>query len=169
MPSQKQVHWAQLRVGITVVVAFITLAILILLMNSNLWACLRRPSKSALIFENSGGLKEGAPVHLQGVEIGNVTKIAIVMTPEHKDAPVEVTMKMSLQYDKALHKDSTANLTTAGVLGDTFVDIDSQKAKGPPLADGDVIVAKSAPGLNDIIKSAQTTVDKVDTILAPCR
>ena len=163
MPSQKQLHWAQLRVGITVVVAFITLAILILMMNGG--GFFTKTIKVRTYFENSGGLKEGAPVHLQGVDIGNVTKIKIVMDTEHKKTPVEVIMKLNLQYEKALHKDSTAMLTTAGVLGDTFVDIDSQTATGPLLQDGDVLASKSAPGLNDIIKSAQSTVEKVDTIL----
>ena len=34
MPSQKQLHWSELRVGITVVVAAIALATLIFLMTS---------------------------------------------------------------------------------------------------------------------------------------
>ena len=89
MPSQKQLKWAQLRVGLTVLFASITLAVLTFLMSGT--AGIFTP-KMALrcYFDNAQGLRNGAPVRLQGVDIGNVTGVRVV--PNKPRTPVEITM-----------------------------------------------------------------------------
>src|SRR5579863_9589819 len=81
-------------------------------------------------FENANGLKNGAPVTLEGVTIGNVTRMNV--DPDHNPFPVEVRMEVGSKFRNGLHTDSVATITQAGVLGDSFVDIDSSKAIGPP-------------------------------------
>lgn len=113
VPSQKQLKWSQLRVGLTVVVASIILMVLIFLMSgTGGWFT----SKIHLIayIDNAGGLREGAPVRLSGVDIGNVTKVRI--NKDRPLTPVEIHMKVADTYAFALHKDSVAMLATAGVL-----------------------------------------------------
>ena len=92
MPSQKQLKWSELRVGITVLIASVTLAVLIFLMTGT--TGLFTPKiKIKAYFDNAGGLRIGAPVRLQGVDIGNVIGVRIV--PGHPQTPVECTMKVS--------------------------------------------------------------------------
>ena len=81
-------------------------------------------------FDNAAGLKNGAPVTLEGVTIGNVLRIRVV--PERNPAPVEVTMRIGEEYLRDLHVNSTTSIAQAGVLGDSYVDIDSTHASGPP-------------------------------------
>jgi hypothetical protein len=40
-------------------------------------------------------------------------------------------MKITMKYQDALHRDSVTALETAGVLGETYIDIDSSQAKAP--------------------------------------
>ena len=134
MPSQKQLQWSQLKVGITVVVAGITLAALIFLM-SNTGGLFTGKIILKSYFFDAQGLREGAPVRLSGVDVGNIKKIRVV--PNKPEAPVEVSMKVSTKYDFALHKDSVTQLSTAGVLGETYINIDSSKATGAPARDGE--------------------------------
>ena len=129
MPSQKQLKWSQLKVGITVLAASITLAILILLMSGT-GGIFTRKMTLISYFDNAGGLREGAPVRLQGVDIGNVTKIMVVPDPSRQLAPVQVTMKVITKYHKNIRKDSVTTLSTAGVLGETYIDIDSCPGQG---------------------------------------
>ena len=77
MPSQKQLKWSQLRVGLTVVAASATLMVLIFLMSgTGGWFTSKIRLRSYV--GHAGGLREGAPVRLAGVDIGNVTSVRIV-------------------------------------------------------------------------------------------
>ena len=162
MPSQKQVKWSQLKVGITVLVASVTLAVLIFLMSGTGGLF----TKKILIksyFDNASGLRVGAPVRLQGVDIGNVTGIRIV--PNKKLTPVEVTMKITMKYQDALHRDSVTALETAGVLGETYIDIDSSQAKGPIVQEGDELAIREHPDFNDVVRSSQGTLQNLDALI----
>ncbi len=162
MPSQKQVRWAQLRVGIIVIFASVTLAVLIFLMTGTQGLFTRKIILKSYV-DNAGGLRVGAPVRLQGVDIGNVIKIRV--DPSHGLTPVEITMKISTKYIQGLRKDATSTLSTAGVLGETFVDIDSRASILPVVKDGDVLATKDTPQLEDVVRGTQSTLQNVDTLL----
>ncbi len=80
MPSEKQVKWSQLRVGLTVIFASVALAILIFLMTGTTGLFTKKILIRAYV-DNAGGLRVGAPVRLEGVDIGNVTHIRVVHDP----------------------------------------------------------------------------------------
>lgn len=162
MPSQKQLHWSELRVGLTVLFAAVTLTVLIFLMSGTT-GMFTPKIKLKSYFDDANGLRLGAPVRLAGVDIGNVESIRIIR--ENQITPVEVTMKVSEKYDYALHKDSIASLNTAGVLGETFVDIDSTLAKGPPARDGDVLPIHDRPDIQDVVRSSQSALVNMQTLL----
>jgi phospholipid/cholesterol/gamma-HCH transport system substrate-binding protein len=163
LPSQQEVQWSQLKVGLLVIVAVAVLVGLIFLMSGNTGFFTGKIAVRSY-FENSSGLKVGAPVNLEGVTIGNVKSIKIVA--DRKLTPVEVTMKLSEKYANALHTDSRASLETVGVLGDTVLEISSAKATGPPLKNGDELPTTETPSLSDVIKSSQGTIEQINTILA---
>ena len=131
MPSQQEVQWSQLKVGVLVIVALAALTALVFLMSGSTGGIFTGKIKLRSYFENAAGIKVGAPVNLEGYTIGNVTAIGIV--PARKLTPVEVTMKIGSKYRDAVHTDSTSSLETIGVLGDTVVDINSKTATGPPV------------------------------------
>ena len=161
MPSQKQLKWSQLRVGITVVVAVVGLMLVVFLMSSTT-GLFTDKVVIRTYFDNAEGLRVGAPARLQGVDIGNVTAIRVVSN--HGLTPVEVRMKVNTRYD-LLRVDSVAQLSTAGVLGETFVDIDSSAAKGRRVKEGDVLAAQNKPDLQDVIRSSQTSLQNVDVLV----
>ena len=164
MPSQQEVQWSQLKVGVLVIVALIALTALIFLMSGSTGGFFAGKIILRSYFENAAGLKVGAPVNLEGVTIGNVKSIRIV--PERKLTPVEVTMKVSKKSTPDVREDSRTTLDTVGVLGDTVVDIDSKHATGPAVKDNDELGTTESPNLSDVIKSSQGTIEQVNTILA---
>jgi phospholipid/cholesterol/gamma-HCH transport system substrate-binding protein len=162
LPSQKQLKWSQLRVGLTVVVASVILALLIFLMSGTAgWFTHKIVLRS--YFDNAQGLREGAPVRLSGVDIGNVTSVRVVNAKPL--TPVEVTMKVSTKYSFNLRKDSVTTLSTAGILGETYVDIESTTAKGPEATDGDTLATREAPAIEDVVRASQSTLQNIDTLL----
>src|SRR5271155_2347368 len=162
LPSQKQLKWSQLRVGLTVLFASITLMVLIFVMSgTGGWFTSKITLRS--YFDNASGLREGAPVRLAGVDIGNVTGIRVVQNKPM--TPVEVSMKVNTKYAFNLRKDSVTLMSTAGILGETFVDVDSSTAKGPEAADGDTLAARHAPQIQDVVRASQGTLENLDALL----
>jgi phospholipid/cholesterol/gamma-HCH transport system substrate-binding protein len=133
VPSEKQVRWSQLRVGLTVIIASITLAVLIFVMTGTTGLFTKKILIRAYV-DNAGGLRVGAPVRLEGVDVGNVVKIRVIQDPLRKVTPVEVVSKITTKYSDTMRADCEASLNTAGVLGEVFVDIDCRAAKGGPAA-----------------------------------
>jgi len=162
VPSEKELRWSQLKVGLTVIVASIVLGVLIFLMTGTTGLFSRKITIFSYI-DNAGGLRKGAPVRLQGVDIGNVTGIRVV--PEKSPNPVEIQMRVNTRYRDFLKTDSKVELSTAGVLGETFVDIDSRSASGPQVQDGTVLEAEAVPDLQDVVRASQGTLQNVDTLL----
>lgn len=164
MPSRKELQWSQLRVGLLVLVAILALIGLIFLMSGSSGGLFARKLVLRSYFENAAGLKVGAPVTLEGVTIGNVIRIRVV--PEREPSPVEVTMRMG--YDESisgLHATSTASIAQAGVLGDSYVDISSQDASGPPPANNAELKASGSPSIQDVIRTSKVSIEDLSRLM----
>jgi phospholipid/cholesterol/gamma-HCH transport system substrate-binding protein len=163
VPSQQEVHWSQLKVGVLIFIAILALVALVFVMSGSGGGVFTPKYTIRTYFQNSSGLKVGGQVTLEGVTIGSVKDIRVV--PDRKLTPVEVTMRVPAKFAKDIHQDSKAGLVTQGVLGDTEIDIDSEAAKGPPIADNAEIQTNESPSLTDVIKSSQGTIEQLNTIL----
>ena len=135
---------------------------LILLMSSSGGGLFARKLVLRSYFENASGLKNGAPVTLAGVTIGNVIRIRVV--PERNPMPVEVTMRVGHEYIGWLHTDSTASIAQAGVLGDSFIDLNSASASGPAPADNAELQAAGSPTIQDVIRGSKISIDEVNKL-----
>ena len=167
MPSQSEVKWSQLKVGVIVLVAIVLLTTLLFLMTSSQGlGVFSHKIIVSTFFENAAGVKEGAAVNLQGVTIGEVKDVTVVSDPSRKLTPIKVVMKLDTKYIADLHKDTKAALSTVGVLGDTVVDLNSQTATGPQLQNGDELKTLESPNLQDVVKASQGTIESLNVILA---
>ena len=153
--------------GITVIFAAVVLGVLVFLMSGT--TSFFSPSFRVVCFvDNANGLRNGAPVRLSNVDIGNVEKIQIV---NHHDqlgnsTPVEIVMKINAKFQPFIHNDSVVLLSTSGVLGESFVDIDSNHAKGPVAANYSELRSRDVPDIQDVVRSSQTTLQNVTTLVA---
>jgi phospholipid/cholesterol/gamma-HCH transport system substrate-binding protein len=126
-------RWKSFRLAALVGVAVLVLLLVVL-----------RPLGHKLVvkayFTNALGLRAGAPVRLAGVDIGSVKSVRA--RPELKEAPVEVVMVLNPPYELKIPNDSTVLVETAGVLGETYVDIDAASGSGPPIGANAVLKTK---------------------------
>lgn len=159
VPSRKEIHWSQLKVGALVLVAMAVLIGLIFLMSGSTGGFFAKKIELICYFQNASGLKQGAPVTLEGVTIGNVAHVGVVAG--HNPNPVKVVMRVGTQYLDGLHTDSLATITQAGVLGDSYVDIDSTHATGPQPTSGTVLKASGSPTLQDLIGSSNAGISQI--------
>jgi phospholipid/cholesterol/gamma-HCH transport system substrate-binding protein len=163
VPSRKEIHWAQLRVGTLVLSAAAVLVVLILLMTSAGGGLFARKLVLRSYFDNASGLKNGAPVTLEGVTIGNVIRIRVV--PERNPTPVEVTMRVGRDYLGWLHSDTTASIAQAGVLGDSFIDLDSTRALGPAPINNAELKSAGSPTIQDVIRGSKVSIEEVNVLM----
>ena len=73
MPSQKQLKWSQLKVGITVIVASVTLGVLLFLMSGTAGLFTPRITIKSY-FDNAEGLRVGAPVHALRAQLSQLPR-----------------------------------------------------------------------------------------------
>ena len=111
-------------------------------------------------FTDAAGLRTGARVRLAGFDVGKVKSIRL--SQESKTTPVEIVMTLNPPAAVKIPKDSTALLSTAGVLGETYVAIDSSHAPGPPIRKDEVL--KTVPtaqfSAEDIIEKFNQSISK---------
>jgi ABC-type transporter Mla subunit MlaD len=111
------------------------LALIIVVGLGCIWFAFRKPrthdQNLRSYFQNGSTLKTGAPVCVDGVKLGVVRSVRV--RPELGDRPVEVLMTISTPYELRIPNDSTVLLSTEGVLGETFADIDTRNAHGPAI------------------------------------
>lgn len=115
--------------------------------------------------DNAAGLTVGAPVRLEGVDIGNVTGIRVVHNPPNPAAPVEITMKITTRYADSMNTNCTLAQTTAGVLGQVFIDVDCRGTTGQPIQAGAVLRTQDTPQLQDVIRASQSTLENVNVLV----
>ncbi len=163
MPSRKEIQWSQLKVGALVMVAVAILIFLIFLMSGSTGGLFARKLVLRTYFDNAGGLKSGAPVTLEGVTIGNVLKIRVV--PSRNPFPVEVTMRIGQDFARELHTDSTTVIAQAGVLGDSYVDITSKNAKGPPPGNNAELKSVDTPSIQEVVNASEQALKQTTVLM----
>jgi phospholipid/cholesterol/gamma-HCH transport system substrate-binding protein len=163
VPSRKEIQWSQLRVGVLVLTAVAILIGLIFLMSGSSGGLFSRKLILRAYFQSAAGLKNGAPVTLQGVTIGNVIRVRVL--PERNPTPVEVTLRVGKEYERGLHTDSTVSIAQAGVLGDSFADIDSAHASGPIPGNNAELSAGAAPSIQDVIRTSNVSIEEISSLV----
>ena len=105
----------------------------------------------------AAGIKKNAPVHLSGVNVGEVKDIHVLYGDE---AVIELTLWM--QDGVKLRKDSLAQVATLGLMGEKFIDIKAGTSQAEYAKDGDLIPAEDPVRLEDLIKLGTKIADDVD-------
>jgi phospholipid/cholesterol/gamma-HCH transport system substrate-binding protein len=113
-------------------------------------------------FQNTGGLLVGSSVRLAGVDIGIVHSIHF--DPDPKVRLVDVELKVRADDLQRIRKDSVAQVTSKGLLGDMIVDITVGDPEQPPMHDGDHIVSAEPAGLGTVVEGLGAAISKVDVL-----
>jgi phospholipid/cholesterol/gamma-HCH transport system substrate-binding protein len=153
MARGKQLTWSELRVGLFVLVGLLILAVAIFYVTgAGVWG----PKYRLKTFlPEVSGLATGAPVRLDGVEIGNVERIALVPR-EHGKPPdkmhnIEVDMRLDRRYQQDILTDSVATLVTEGLLGNRYVNI-QRGYTGTPIKDGQAVTGGEEKAIKEVVE-----------------
>ena len=153
MPQHKQLTWSELRVGVFVLAGLLLLVLAIFYVTSA--GSLGAKYRLHTYLPEVDGLEVGAPVRLDGVEIGNVETITIAPhiqgKPIDRDRSIEVVMRLTRKYQSDIRTDSSAGLVTEGLLGDRYVDID-RGFEGTALGDGAELPGRGEKAIKEVVE-----------------
>ncbi|MHB8502749.1 MAG: MlaD family protein [Candidatus Acidiferrales bacterium] len=153
MAQRKQLTWTELRVGIFVLVGLSVLAAGIFYVTGA--GTLGPKYRLVTYLPEASLLSDGAPVRLDGVEVGNVEAIKIApLSPgkvSDRNRNIEVVMRVSASDQKYILTDSTASLVTEGLLGNRYVNI-TRGITGVPLKDGQEVPGTEEKAMAEVVE-----------------
>jgi phospholipid/cholesterol/gamma-HCH transport system substrate-binding protein len=153
MAQRKQLTWTELRVGLFVLVGLSVLAAGIFYVTG---AGTIGPKYRLITYlPEVSGLANGAPVRLDGVEVGNVESIRLAPRVAGKirdrNRNIEVVMRVGKHYENDILTDSAASLVTEGLLGNRYVNI-SLGITGVPLKDGQEVPGTEEKAMKEVVE-----------------
>jgi len=160
MKRSDNLAWAQVKVGIFIIVALLFGAGGTLMMGEKTKFFVPK-GKVSVIMTDVAGLKEGAPVWLAGVGVGVVTDIRFLAGDRSND--VEVVLQVEQEALKKIGKDSQITVKTRGLMGEKYVDITPGSL--PVVSPGKYLYGANVPQLDDVMKKAGSAFDRLNGIM----
>lgn len=122
MPTTGQINWAKFRVMAVFLVAVAILTSLVWLLTGG---TLFQPKAAVYLYlPDADGLVRGSLVRVDGVDVGKVLAVRLSGSNQ-PDRVVHVSMSIEASRLAEIPADSTADVSSATLLGDKFVDIKS--------------------------------------------
>src|SRR4029077_16778907 len=116
-----------------------------------------------VLYSNVKGLKQGAPVWLAGVEVGNVRRIKF--PTGNQTAGIRVIMEIDTAMRNMIKTDSVATIRTQGLLGDQYIEIDLGSPSAPPLPSGTALQGALPVDLKELVAGSSETLEDISRFL----
>lgn len=176
------ITWAELRVGILVLVTLVVAALAILTLGGRVGAFAEKYPLYTYM-PSVSGLQTGAPVRLAGVNVGTVDEVKFIDAAERdsiagrflqaygdslgaRSVLIRFTVEEKIQ--EKVTRSSRAKIGTVGLLGDKYLDLEVGDPRESPLTAGDIVlneapidyeglIARSAEGVEELVGSLEGT------------
>jgi|SRR5690348_2943405 phospholipid/cholesterol/gamma-HCH transport system substrate-binding protein len=153
MAQRKQLSWTELRVGLFVLAGIVLVVVGIFYVTGT--GALGPKYRLITFLPEVDGLAVGAPVSINGVEVGNVDSISIAPSrgnqPPTPERSVEIVMRINRNFRDYIRTDSYAQLFTEGFLGNRVVSI-QRGYNGQPLGDGQELPGREERAMKEVVE-----------------
>lgn len=148
----------EIKVGLLVLAALVVAALGLFLVGGqdHLFALKNR---YFVRFESAGGLNEGNPVQLNGVDVGRVESIELPEDVAEKE--LTIWLQVERRFADRIRGDSRAKINTLGLLGDKYVEITSGSPQATIIEDGGEIPAAPATDVDKLLASGEDVVANI--------
>lgn len=106
------------------------------------------------VFRSVDGLQTGGAVRFAGINVGTVDVMEIV-----NDTTVRVEMLVSKKVKQFIKKDSKAEVSSDGLMGNKLITIVEGSSNSPQISEGGMIASIKPVSTEDILKSLKKTTD----------
>jgi phospholipid/cholesterol/gamma-HCH transport system substrate-binding protein len=143
------------KTGLIVLASAVVLTLLILKVGN--FTLLQKGWTVKSRFHFTAGVKKHAPVRLSGVDVGEVKDIQMIYGD---DTVIEMTLW--IQDGVKMRKDSTAYVTTLGMMGEKYIEIKAGTQAAEWAADGDLVNGSDPMRLEDLFEMATKIGGSID-------
>ena len=149
-----------IKVGIFVF-SGVFLAMLVIFLLGSEKQIFKRQYTLLTTFKDISGLRVGAQVQLAGLNVGMVDEISF--SQDLNDKKVEVKLAINKEYQDRIRRDSVAEISTQGLLGDKYVFVSLGTPPNEPLRDGESLKTDEKAGFEAILSKANKMMEKLDS------
>ncbi len=167
MPARKAVTWAELRVGILVLLTLGIVATFVFYVTGQGQIFARQASFKTYL-PDVAGLKPGAPVRLAGFEVGTVQSVGLADFRDDPSRKTEITFRLQQNYRTYIRDDSEAFITTEGLLGESVLEIEPSLS-GEMIAEGGVVPGTQRGNIKQIVQNVDHITGDVRALIADVR
>ena len=154
--DKSRLEW---KVGLFVLIGLVLLAALHLQFSKG--NSLFRPTYPLRLHaDNAAGLKPRAQVLMSGVQVGAVSEMAL--GPQGTN--VTISLRIYKQYQ--IHKDVRFVVESSGFLGDQYIAVIPTRNEDGCFAENDEAVCESPVNMQEVARSADTAIKRVDTTIS---
>lgn len=151
----------EMQVGVFVFIALVVFVVFVLYIGGlSTW---KAGYNLTFVYDFVNGVKIGAPVRYAGVDVGQVSKTFLVLSPEEKKTKVHVLCRIN--GIAQIPDDSEVWINTLGLLGEKYVEIMPGKNYQSIIPPGAVVKGKDPVPMHEIAARAKTMVDDVSAII----
>ncbi len=164
----------EIKVGLLILAAFAVLAAGVFLIGekNNLFS---RKNRYFIEFNSAGGVRQGNPVQLNGVDAGTVEQVVLPQDPAKEQ--IRIWISVDRQYAERIRGPqqpgvrgekprSQARIKTLGLLGDKYIELSSGSLEYPVIPDQGKIPAAEPTNVDALIASGEDVMDNVVEISA---
>ncbi|HTZ99019.1 MAG TPA: MlaD family protein [Candidatus Aquilonibacter sp.] len=161
MAQRKQLTWTELRVGLFVLAAlFLLMVAIFYVTGANFFG----PKYRLITYlPEVEGVQSGAPVDLDGVQVGDVQSITLTPHPVDRDHSITLVLRVDRKYQGDIREDSKASLVTQGLLGNRYVTI-SRGLSGSVLATNGVIPASPSADIKQVVERGADVAENLSVL-----
>lgn len=161
MAQRQQLTWAELRVGLFVLAGLFLIAVGIFYVTG---AGFLGPKYRLLTYlPEVDGVSSGAPVRLDGVDIGNVQSVSLTPHPSDRMHNITLVLRIDKKYMDQVRTDSTASLITEGLLGNRYVTI-SRGLTGEVIPPGGVVPGTEEAAMKQVVERGAELMENLSTL-----
>ncbi len=117
-----------------------------------------------ILFEGTGGLYEGDPVLLTGVEVGNVVGLGFPESLDMKKIRVEIAVLK--EVSSRIREDTRARIGSASLVYGKVVELSMGSVDAPLIPEGGFIEAEERTSYGAIVDSANLMVGEIRHVLS---
>lgn len=112
-------------------------------------------------FADLSGLAKGSKVQVGGMDAGRIEEIGIPNSPSSR---FRVKFQIDDKFHGLVRGDSTATITTEGVVGDTFLSVVPGSVSSPAAKPDSTLGSREPVELADLVNQAKGTLGDVDVV-----